>query len=448
MRRFLYPFLLWVLFGLLGPAGGGTAVYAADTVFGGEVSFNTGFLLYRDRREDVLKNRFYGLSEFGGILNVYSDTVELFFRPEFSFKLPAAADAGIDQLYLKVYPADFFTLQIGRFYHLPGVANLFSVNNFFHRFDYESLLLGNLSGVNVPNDMVQAGFFLPNVYFKGTVAPFPVQPEIMEASSPWFPLSEIPEEVSFVIEDGSEQTYELSELTALEAAQVTPQLRYLSAAAEIGAAVSYFDVFATYYHGVDNDLLLEARLILPLGYYGGIFDLEIKPVYAAVDAFGLNTVFSIGGLRVWAEGAFSVNKTFATAEISPASKRTIYETNPYLETTGGISYQFSRPLLLLSAEYTDGWAFGSEYEHITLPAGPLLSFMAGLDLLDGTVQIREVFLLSAEDWSFVFNSAVTFRFENAVELQIIYPFFAGGSDTAFGQYRLNVPLSIGVSWRF
>ena len=445
MSRFGYVFLL---LGLLVPAGGAGAVYAADTVLGGEVSFNTGFLLYRDRREDVLKNRFYGLSELGGILNVYSDTVELFFRPEFFLELPAAADVGIDQLYLKIYPADFFSLQIGRFYHLPGAANFFSVNNFFHRFDYEALLLGDIHSVHLPNDMVQLGFFLSSAYFKATVAPFPGRPRMMEASSPWFPLSEIPEEISFVIEDGSERSYELDELTAPEPETLVPELRWVSLSAEAGATVSSFDFFVSYYHGVDNDLLLEARLILPYGYYGGYFDLEIKPVYSTVDVFGLHTVVSAGGFRFWAEGAFSVNKTFATVEISPASKRTVYESVPYLEITSGLSYQFSRPLLLLSAEYIDGWAFGAEYEHITLPAPPLLSFMAVLDLFGGKLGLGEMFLLSVEDRSFVLNSAVTFRFENAVELQIIYPFFAGGADTAFGQYRLNVPLSVGVSWRF
>jgi hypothetical protein len=243
-----------------------------------------------------------------------------------------------------------------------------------------------------PNDMFQAGFYGSSFYILFTLAPFPGRFSLIDGDSPWFPVSLIPKTVE-IETNGTETVYELNSVDTVTSFYKDPELQYVSLSGEIGAALSVFDIWAGYYHGIDHETIFRTNITLFEFQDNYYYDLTVSPVVAMQDVFGLSGTFSLGGFRFWAEGAFTLSKTFATDQISFISGNTLLEENPYLEITCGMGYTFEKLMLRTAAEYTDGWAFSSRYTHISLPTTSLLSVLGSISFFEGRLSWTENILL-------------------------------------------------------
>lgn len=418
---------------------------SGETVFGGEGRLSASLLIYDDGSGTT--NTIDGFGDFSLFFNAYSDKVDFYFEPRVNMGYTAPPALHVDQLYITYPPADFITLKAGRFFHLPGVAEFFSVANFFHRYDLESLLAGDFSTVVLPNDMFQAGLYGSSFYIAFTLAPFPGQFTLIDGDSPWFPTSLIPEHIEIETNE-TKTTYELNSINTVTSHYQEPELKYVSLSGETGITLSVFELWAGYYHGIDHDTIFRSSITLFEYQDNYYYDLTASPVAAVQDVFGLSGTFSLGGFRFWAEGAFTLSKTFATDRISFISRNTLLEKNPYLEITTGIGYTFENLKFRTAVEYTDGWAFSSEHTHLTMPTTSLISVLGSVSFFEDRLSWTEIFILEVDDWSFVLNSALSFLVTDTLKIGFVYPFFYGAENSPFGQYRENYPFSFSLSWKF
>ncbi len=416
-----------------------------DTVFGGETRLSASLLLYDGGSGTV--NSIGGYGDFRLFLNAYSDEIDFYFQPRINLDYRSDPAFLVDQLYLEYFPADIITLKAGRFFHLPGVADFFSVINFFHGYDFETLLTGDPAGSIISNDLFQISFYVSSLYARFTIAPFPGQFRLIDEESPWFPSSLIPSTVE-IETDETTLLYTLNGIDTVSIFYPNPELRYVSLSGEIGITLSVLDLWAGYYHGIDHDNLFRAHLTFFEYLDNGYYDVTISPVAAVQDSFGLGAVFSIGGFRLWAEGALTLAKTFTTDEISLISRNSIMEETPYLEFNAGAAYTFEQPMLRIAAGYTDGWAFNKQYKHLRMPSASLISVLGSITLFSERLTWSEAFIVEAEKWSFALISSISLILSDTLTVGFVYPFFHGTEDSFFGQYRENYPVSLTLSWKF
>ena len=130
------------------------------------------------------------------------------------------------------------------------------------------------------------------------------------------------------------------------------------------------------------------------------------------------------------------------------SGNTLLEKNPYLEISAGAGYTFERPSIRIAAEYTGGWAFSSEYNHLSMPPASLITVFARAGFFEERVVWSEIFIMETDDWSMVLNSVLSFLATDTLQVAVVCPLFFGNRDSAFGQYRRNIPVSLQFSWKF
>jgi hypothetical protein len=356
-----------------------------------------------------------------------------------------AADFRLEALELALRAADWMGFRLGWFDYLPGAARFLSNTNFFSRIDYERLLAGRLEEALVPAALLQAELTFFDFYLRLTVSPFRPQMILSPVGSPWFFGSHFPRSL---IEPAFGNEVVLNELSYMPEPPPPYDLSEVSWSPELGGSVWGVDFALLYYHGYDNTPLLSAELI-PHGLYDqDPYDIELTPVYRRVHTLGLDLAASISSLRLWADAAYTFNKSFLTNEVSFTLPTTQVVTAPFVEYSLGCSYAL--PFFELTA-----WG-ELRNSHVLDPSGLLLrpplssALLAGLDasLFDSRLSSQVALACSIAEPSGAAVLRLSYTPVAGLAVRFLAPFFFGPPDTELGQYRRNHFLSLQVVWEF
>ncbi len=421
--------------------GAVSASAMAQISFGG-----TGTVQYECalNSSDLLSSGGELIAVLSPLVYVSGETYEMSLKTVASF-VREQVSLDIDELYLIISPSDSLSLRIGRFAYLPGAAEYFSNVNYFARVDTTKLLAGSKSGHLVFTELLQIGFYLPNVYLLLTASV--VRPEMLlpGTESPWFPMAQFPQTLTVFFP--SEHDLVLERIYFEQEDPHVSTLADVSVCAELGATVWGIDASLFYYHGWDSAPLTSAEFRFPSGLYES-YEIVLHPVYRPVDAIGLMMATSFQALRLYLDCSVAVNKTLLTKRLSSANLETATAQVPYVAYSLGASYEISEVDLLLLSEITDRIAVDATEELVK----PMLSsaIMVGARFSPRRWHLAATMagIVSLVDRSLVVISELAYRPSEDLEVYVFSPLFSGEAESELGQFRDNVHITAGIRWFF
>ena len=213
-------------------------------------------------------------------------------------------ELSLNGLDVTVYPTGWLVIRAGRFRYLPGAAQTFSPNNFFHMTNYEELLSGSGTAALAPRDMVQVSTFLDRYFFTATVVPRPAPYPLPDPGSPWFPTADLPKELTFVFP--TDEELERGSVF-LEPVEIPKSLSHVSVSAELGGSFRWFDLSAFYFHGQNNTPAIQTELDFPQGIFE-FFDVYLHPQVTTVDTVGLSGTGVFDRFRLILDASYSFQR--------------------------------------------------------------------------------------------------------------------------------------------
>lgn len=346
---------------------------------------------------------------------------------------------------LRIAPAPFLGLSIGRFHYRPGMAEFLSNSNFYDRLDSTALLEGRLAQSAHPGDLLQARLFLGDAYLVLTATPFVQTPVLPAVDSPWFPDADIPEEIVSPPPFGA-----AIPRGAISYEDIEPHLplsaERLGYSVEVGGYLAGFDLSTLWYSGWDNNPLLTARITIPSLSGDEPFSVALTPVYRKITAVTANARRAFGRFVVWTDNAYTFYKRFLTNRIDIVRRTTQTAEAPYLQHTAGASVSISPGWLVvgeyrLAHEISDETVLG-----YFLDSAALLSVQK--QLFDYRLTAGVSGLMSLDDYSTAVLSELTYALDETFEVRVGFSVFVGADDSELGQFGGFLPVRTGLAVRF
>ncbi len=332
----------------------------------------------------------------------------------------------LDELRLRLTPAPWAVVELGRFRYLVGRASLLSPNDTYTSVSFDAIVRGDFDAAGSAQTLATATAFFGPASLALVAVPVPAVPQLVEPGSIWIPrppADEVADDPRISDEMSAEPTRRIDE-----------PYRRVSGGAYAGAVLGPIDLSAFYYHGVDPAPVPRAR-IDPADEY----DLYLAPEEALIDSFGVAAEGVAGSSTMWLDASFVPNKKLATTTIDRYSKRSRLETAPTLTAVGGASYRARGPDLLLVGEYYFGHSFLPEdvaaSDVVVSPLANDLLLSANLRL-GGRSQwaLALAGLVSFDDGGAVLSASIEGEPTPSVRAALRAPVFLGPADSDFGQY--------------
>ncbi len=213
---------------------------------------------------------------------------------------------------LQLYPAEWASIRVGRFRHLPGSASFLSPTNYLLTTDYEALLTGEHSSALLPRDMLQGTLFLRRYFVTATLAPGMAPYPLPDPASPWFPTSDVPQTLSLRYPVG--EVMEL-ETISLEESDRGSSVSDISGSVEVGGSFRWLDISTFYFHGQNNAPVFQAELNFPQGLFES-YEVIVRPRSTYLDAIGVAGTAVFDRVRLVFDGSYSFNEVFNTDRLS------------------------------------------------------------------------------------------------------------------------------------
>jgi len=433
--------LLAVMFAL-----GVVAADAQDVVFGGETSFSAGLTGSWDGSTEPSPT---ARVEFDPDLSVFADTAELRASGSLTGSYPDnPLTAALDVLSLRLYPADWMTLDVGLQRHAPGAALLLSPVDYLMPV---TLDLG--SGGQLPQTtgtaailgvsaFVGSGFV--SAYVEPAPAPVSLPDTVVGALTDIGLLSELDDPVG-------PGTLSRAAIEIDRTTPVSPAWRRVSASVEAGVPLGPVDLTAIYYHGTDR-IPVVTGTVSTTGAPVGEFTLALAPAEHLIDAFGLSAQTAAGPASFWLDGSWVIGRRFGTTALVDTATPGLYEletiTAPHVELVAGGVARFETPPLTVAAEYRHGFVGSDRTDVIRLdfPGTALVSVTA--DLADGLVSTTAAGIVLIPDRSAVVIGSVTVSPSSELSASIQAPFVIATPESLLGGLRSRFSVTAALTYRF
>ena len=421
---------------------------AQETVFGGQATFAAGITGSSDDLSAISPFVRVGLAPD---LTVFADRAELRASGTLRRWFPGPGEpveGSIETLWLRLFPSDWLTVDLGLQRHSPGAAILLSPVNYLMPVVPDLGAGGQLPSTAGTAALFGATAFIGSGYLSAHVVPAPAVIQLPEVAADMLGgmslLSSIDDP-----EVGGLLTRTSFTLAATEA---TPDpWRRVSFGIEAGTAVGPVDLTAVYYHGLDRIPALSGTVdttIVPAGE----FLLSLSPAESVINALGVSAQTAVGPAMFWLDGSYVIARSFGTTDLVPTATAGLYGTRtivaPHVELVAGGLLQVSRPRLLIAAEYRHGFIRSDRTDIIRLdfPGTALLSLTA--DFADGLVSTTATGIILIPDRSAVVIGSVNISPSSELSAYIQAPVVIASDQSLLGGLRSRLSVTTGLTYRF
>lgn len=420
-------------------------VFGQDYYLGGSVQISTPLEIDLVNFEN--SNLHYSLSTEPFIAGGF-EFMEYYASLNFGINDDIIPEINDFEAYATLYIGDYFSIKAGRFIFSPSMALLLSKSNFFTASNWLALLQGNFDKTAKAANLVQGTVFIHDFYIRLTWEPYATLTSLPDSNSIWFPGGTLPQKIIFApvtSEDGAV----LRNVSVTEE-QVDLSLKNNGAMIEFGGFLGPVDFGISYFHGLDRVYVYNASFtfdaLLPIEEY----DAEVIGSTAVIDAFALNTAYSISDFTFWSEFTFTLNKPYITGDLIKVTSQTESAHSLYLTATAGTMYQFYTDWVFgfLAAEYTQGWYFDEATEDYYPPLSQIFGGVLETSWFEGKMGLRGSVLVDYQKWSVAHVYTISYHPLENFELSLTAPFFHGVFRSEFGQYSENHLATIRINWSF
>jgi hypothetical protein len=179
-----------------------------------------------------------------------------------------------------------------------------------------------------------------------------------------------------------------------------------------------------------------------------VYDIELSPVYRIIEAFGMDLATNLSALRLWADSAYTLSKSFLANKVSSSNKNTPVVESPFVEYALGCSYEFPFLDLTALAEWKNSHIVDANEYIIEPPLSSVVLTALSLSLFDYRVSTYASLIYSIADPSVAAVFKISFTPFADLAIELLAPFFFGPSDSELGQYSRNHFVSMEVVWGY
>jgi hypothetical protein len=421
---------------------------AQEIVLGGQATFVAGIT---GNWDDPLAISPFARVMLGPDLAVFADTAEMRATGSLTRSFPGAGDSvegSIDTIELRLYPADWLTLDLGLLRHQPGAAILLSPVNYLMPIAVDLGAGGELPATAGSAALIGVTTFIGGGYLSAHVVPAPAAVSLPEVAS------DILGGVSLMsVLDDPDGGGSLARADfALGTTQgISNAWRRSSFGIEAGAAVGPVDLTVLYFHGLDRIPTVVGE-VDTRSVPAGEFALSLSPAESVIDALGVSAQTAVGPAMFWLDGSYVIGRSFGTTTLVPTETAGLYDTEtivaPHVELVAGGLIQIFQPELRIAAEYRHGFIGSDRTDIIRLdfPGTALLSLTA--DFADGFVSATAAGVALIPDRSGVVIGSVTLSPSSELSAYIQAPIVVAAEESLLGGLRSLLSISAGVTYRF
>ncbi len=206
------------------------------------------------------------------------------------------------ELYLR--GGETLQFKLGKQLFSWGSADMFPVTNYFDQPDFREFFAIDKDDKNEGVPALSVKLLLGNFSLEGAATPVH-NPALLPPRGSFWELSPEPVELS---------VYSLP-VTIEEGEKLRGGLDNSSYAARFGGTIGDFDFHLSYYNGINRTVILKPELT---GTTPADASIEMKPLYERINAWGIDTAFTLGKFSFRGEASYS-REMIAVREVEAAT---------------------------------------------------------------------------------------------------------------------------------